>query len=118
MRNGSNPSTMSNFLFVAGSVMNTETWGDCPKVTQPPVNPNQHHGGEVDGEGFSQVKNMRRSGGGGPSKSRKDPAEKIPNSNNTFKVKREEEAERGTFEEKGESGHQAKKSKEVVGEGE
>ena len=97
MRNGSNPSTMSNFLFVAGSVMNTENWGDCPKITQPPVNPNQHHGGEVDGEGFSQVKNMRRSRGGGPSKSSKDPMEKIPNSNNTFNVQKTGGGRRGDF---------------------
>ena len=46
------------------------------------------------------------------------PQKKYPTPIIPLMFKREEEAERGTFEEKGESGHQAKKSKEVVGEGE
>ena len=46
------------------------------------------------------------------------PQKKYPTPIIPLMFKKEEEAERGTFEEKGESGHQAKKSKEVVGEGE
>ena len=75
------------------------------------TNPNQRQGGKPDREGFTQVKNRRRSKGGGPSKTRKDPMVIDPSSNNPFDILGKKECEGGISEDKGDQGKLTEKIK-------
>ena len=68
-------------------------------MSPPAGNPGQRYGGEVDGEGFTQVKNRQRNIRGGPSKT-KEPETKTPRSNNPFDVLGEKMVEGDTSRKK------------------